>query len=88
MNLADIQYTQILISGGGEFKGSITTVTKDIVAMMAASKKRKPHPSLDIDRETKYQKKDAPSFISNYQDSNSVKYKVTSSVNVPSIATV
>lgn len=63
MNLADIQYTHILISGGGEFKGSITTVTKDIVAMMAASKKRKPHPSLDIDRDQNTKRKmHPPSF--------------------------
>ena len=60
MNLADLQYKQILSSGGGQFKGSITTVTEDIVAMMATSKKRKPPPPFDNEREPKFQKKDPP----------------------------
>ena len=85
MNLADIQYTQILSSGGGQFKGSITTVTEDIVAMMATSNKRRA-PSFngtDRDRDKKPQKRDAPPFLSHYQDSNSNKYKVGDKKGVP-----
>ena len=78
MNLADIQYKQIVSSGDGQFKGSITTVTEDIVAMMATSRKRKSPPSNDFDPEktTKSQKKDGPPFVSHYQDSKGSKYKV------------
>ena len=59
MNLADNQYKQSVSSGGGKFKGSITTVTEDIVVMIAKSSKRK-IPDADADepdRETKFKKR-------------------------------
>jgi len=58
MNLADIQYKQILSSGDGQFKGFITTVTEDIVAMMANARIRKNTPPNvnDSDRDPKSQK--------------------------------
>ena len=67
MNLADIQYKQIVSSGDGQFRGSLTTVTEDIVAMMANSRKQKPPPSNDFDNEKIIkQKKDGPPFESHY----------------------
>ena len=78
MNLADIQYKQILSSSNGQFKGSITTVTEDIVAMMANARKRKTSPSNNNDnnRDLKSQKRDTPPFLAHYQDSKGNKYKV------------
>ena len=43
MILADIPYKQILSLGDGQFKGSITTITEDIVAMIANARKHKKH---------------------------------------------
>ena len=78
MSLIDIQYKQILSLGDGQFKVSVTTVTEDIVAMMANARKRKNTPSNvnDSDRDPKSQKKDAPPFLAYYQDSKGNKYKV------------
>ena len=54
----------------------MTTATGDIVAMMVISKKRKAQPSTDFENDTKFLRKDAPHFLSHFQDSNAVKYKV------------
>ena len=46
MNTASFKYIKILANGYASFGGSITTISKDIVSMMAAvSKKLNPAPT-------------------------------------------
>jgi len=80
MNLANIHYKTIVSENGGKFIGSITTVTEDIVAMMAKINKRETPSSFDAgeEKETKLPRceREPVPFISHYQGSKGVKYKV------------
>ena len=75
MNLADNHYKQIVSLGGDQFKGSITTVKEDIVAMMAKTTKRKVKSTLDSDKESKFPRQELIPFLAHYQDSKGKKYK-------------
>ena len=48
MNLAALEYVKILENGSGSFGGSRTTISEDIVPMMAVVYKKRTAPILQV----------------------------------------
>ena len=79
MILATMKFNKI-VNVSGKLHGTTKTIQEDIIVMLAhcASTKRKPTPTLKDfdDPPTSKFRRDPPPFLTHYQTSNKVKYKV------------
>ena len=76
MNTATVKFNKI-IGKAGKFQGSVTTVQEDIVAMFAKRSNKRAYDKVDPEtNDNGNPPVERPPFLTHFQDSNKVKYKV------------